>query len=221
MTIEDAREHFPVLERFAYLNAGTFGPIRIPAELGRRLTGLHHGVFRSAFAGQANAILLRPTLRVLERRRLVLNPRSFRKRRSRELDLDPLARLAWAKERRMCQAVRIALADETVIVANLHATAISDPRVPDAELLRAATFVDALARPDEPVVLAGDFNLSPEASATLAELREWGFSDSGPGIDHVLVRGAAATPHAVWADERRRLDGRVLSDHAPVEVVLS
>jgi L-cysteine/cystine lyase len=27
MTFEDARAHFPVLERFAYLNAGTFGPL--------------------------------------------------------------------------------------------------------------------------------------------------------------------------------------------------
>jgi hypothetical protein len=34
----------------------------------------------------------------------------------------------------------------------------------------------------------------------------------------VLVRGAEAGAVAVWGDERRRLGGRVLSDHAPVEV---
>jgi endonuclease/exonuclease/phosphatase family metal-dependent hydrolase len=199
----------------------SLGPLAIPAELGRRLTELHHGLLRSAFAGQANAILLRAALRVLERQVLVLNPPSFRKVKARELALDRISRLAWARERRICQAVRIAEGDGVAVVANLHATSSSDLRIPDAELLRAATFVDALARPDETVVLAGDFNVRPEASSTLAELREWGFSDAGPGIDHVLVRGAAATPHTVWEEERRSLDGRLLSDHAPVEVLVS
>jgi endonuclease/exonuclease/phosphatase family metal-dependent hydrolase len=199
----------------------SLGPLPIPAALGRRLTDLHHGLIRSAFAGQANAILLSPTLRVLERQLLVLNPGSFRKRIARELRVDRVTRLAWAKERRICQAVRIGLDHDSALVANLHATSISDPRIPDAELLRAATFVDALARPDEVVVLAGDLNVRSEASGTLAELRTWGFSDPGPGIDHVLVRGAAAAPLTVWSEERRRLDGRVFSDHAPVEVLVS
>jgi endonuclease/exonuclease/phosphatase family metal-dependent hydrolase len=199
----------------------SLGPVQIGAGLGRRLTDLHHGFLRSAFAGQANAILVHPRLRVLERQVIVLNPASFRKRLGRELRLDVVTRLAWAKERRICQAVRFALDTETAVVGNLHATAISDPRVPDAELLRAATFVDALAEPDELVLLAGDFNVSPGTSATLAELAGWGFSDAGTGIDHVLVRGAASAPPAVWEDERRRLDGRVLSDHAPVEVLVS
>jgi hypothetical protein len=35
----------------------------------------------------------------------------------------------------------------------------------------------------------------------------------------VLVRGAAVSPLRVWPEERRRrADGRLLSDHAPVEV---
>jgi endonuclease/exonuclease/phosphatase family metal-dependent hydrolase len=200
------------------------GPIPIPAEVGRRLTDLHHGLFRSAFSGQANAILVRPALRVLEQHTLVLNDRSFRRAKARKLGLDRVTRLAWAKERRICLAARIELEPRgTGLVANLHATSISDPRIPDAELLRAAVFVDALARPDELLVLAGDFNVAPRASATLAELTgaEWGFSDSGPWIDHVLVRGAAASPHAVWSTDRRRLDGRVLSDHPPVEVEIT
>jgi endonuclease/exonuclease/phosphatase family metal-dependent hydrolase len=42
------------------------------------------------------------------------------------------------------------------------------------------------------------------------------------GIDQILVRGAgfARAPHR-WPKERRRVDGRLLSDHAPVEAVLA
>ena len=60
------------------------------------------------------------------------------------------------------------------------------------------------------MVMAGDFNLTPD-------LRYLGFTDEGPGIDHVLVRGDDPSPLHVWPDERRRLDGMLLSDHAPVE----
>ena len=49
---------------------------------------------------------------------------------------------------------------------------------------------------------------------------EWGFSPPGPGIDHVLVRGADVSEHHRWPLDRRRVDGRLLSDHAPVEVAL-
>ena len=46
----------------------------------------------------------------------------------------------------------------------------SDERLADAELLRAASFVDALADPGDLVVLAGDFNVEPGGSATLGAL---------------------------------------------------
>src|SRR5207253_1558412 len=77
-----------------------------------------------------------------------------------------------------------------------------------------------VAVPGEPVVLCGDFNVSGDRSRTLADLAgpEWGFSAAGPGIDHVLVRGAEAGWSEPWPPERRRVDGRLLSDHAPVEV---
>src|SRR5919206_561747 len=87
-------------------------------------------------------------------------------------------------------------------------------------LLRAAWFVDAVAVPGEPVVLCGDFNVPAARSRTLADLSgpEWGFSAAGKGIDHVLVRGAVAGAAEPWPPERRRVGGRLLSDHAPVEV---
>ena len=195
------------------------GPFPLTAELGGRLTRLNNGVFRSLFAGQANAILLRPGIEVVEHRTIVLNSRSFRALQARELVLDLVTRLAWAKERRICQVVRTT----EVVVANLHATSSRDHRVPDVELLRAATFADGLAQPGETVVLAGDFNVRPEESQTLRELTgtEWGFSAGGPWIDHLLVRDGAASPVAVWPEERRRVDGRLLSDHAPVEAIVS
>ena len=34
MTYEEARALFPVLERFAYLNAGTLGPLSVPLQSG-------------------------------------------------------------------------------------------------------------------------------------------------------------------------------------------
>ena len=198
------------------------GPVPIPALVGRALTAPNHGLFRSAFAGQGNSILLRASLRVVHEETLVLNPRRFRDGQARWLELDWVARLAWGKERRVCQAVRIELADRrTMVIANMHCTSYPpDQRLPDAELLRAATFADAFAEPGEILVLAGDLNTSYLRSRTLHDLcgPEWGFSSAGPGIDHVLVRGAAASPVRRWPDARRERDGRLLSDHAPVEV---
>ena len=122
----------------------------------------------------------------------------------------------------MCQAARVAADDgATLVVGNLHATSYRpDQRLADAELLRAAWFVDAVAVPGEPVVLCGDFNVTASRSRTLADLAgpEWGFSAAGEGIDHVLVRGAEVGPAEPWPPERRRVGGRLLSDHAPVEV---
>jgi endonuclease/exonuclease/phosphatase family metal-dependent hydrolase len=188
------------------------------AELGRRITELHHGLLRSAFTGQANAILLAPGLKALGRHVLVLNSWRFRAEHAKVLGLGFLERLAWARERRVCHAVRVRTPD--ALVANLHASAVPDDRLTDAELLRAASFADGLSEPEGLCVLAGDFNVRAERSRALAKLTspEWGFSAPGPKVDHVLVRGAVVERPSVWPTERRRVDGRLLSDHAPVEV---
>jgi endonuclease/exonuclease/phosphatase family metal-dependent hydrolase len=77
-----------------------------------------------------------------------------------------------------------------------------------------------VVRPDEALILAGDFNLRTDSEAMQALTgSEWGFTAAGPGIDHILVRGATASEPRVWEPERRRRrDGTLLSDHAPVEV---
>jgi endonuclease/exonuclease/phosphatase family metal-dependent hydrolase len=196
-------------------------PLPHTAELGHRLSDIDARLFRTAFTGQADALLLARELEVLEHRHLVLNPFRFRRGQGRRLDLPLRERFDWARERRVCQAARVRRADATLVVANLHATSHhTDKRIADAELLRAAVFVDGFARPGEPVLLCGDFNLSLRNSHTLAELMsaEWGFEGATPtGIDHILVRGLTAKPARIWPLERRTRDGHVLSDHAPVD----
>jgi endonuclease/exonuclease/phosphatase family metal-dependent hydrolase len=200
----------------------TLGPLPSTTSIGRALTSVHSGLLRSAFSGQGNAILLSRAIRPLFHRTLTLNSLGFRRAQARWLGLSTAARLGWAKERRVCQAVRCRLPDgRHVLVANLHATAYrADERLADAELLRAAVFADALAEPGDVCVVAGDFNVRADRSRTLHDLTgpDWRFSAPGPGIDHILVRGAKADRPEPWPPERRRLGARLLSDHAPVEL---
>jgi endonuclease/exonuclease/phosphatase family metal-dependent hydrolase len=202
----------------------SLGPLPSHAEIGRVLTSVNAGLLRSAFSGQGNAILVSPRLHVQDEHACILNPRPFRRAQAEWLGLGPLARLAWAKERRTCQAVRVSDGSRSLLVANLHATSYPpDERLADAELLRAFVFVDGLARPGEPIAVAGDFNVTFERSRTLLDVTsaEWGFSRGRPGIDQVLVRGLDITSRpTVWIPERRQAHGALLSDHAPVEVVV-
>ncbi|MEX2212057.1 MAG: endonuclease/exonuclease/phosphatase family protein [Gaiellaceae bacterium] len=170
---------------------------RAGRELGRRLTALNAGLIRSALAGQANAILVASGLRILERHVIVLRRGSFR------------------LQRRICQVVRLRLPDERMLaVGSLHASNVA--HLADSEVLRAAAFLDEIAAPGDIAVLAGDFNVS--RSPAVEEVLTWGFSEPGPGIDHVLVRGAESGPEERWPDKRRTVGGALLSDHAPVEV---
>lgn len=198
---------------------------RLPSELGGRITDLYPGLFRSAFEGQANAILVASALRPRDPRTLALNDRRVREREAERLGLDFAARVQWAKERRVCQTIRVTLpGGRTAVVANLHATSYRiDKRLADTELLRAATFAEGVAARGEPIVFGGDFNVTVVTSPTLRALSgpEWGFTPAGPGLDHVLVRGLdLARGESVWPLDRRRLGGALLSDHAPVEVEL-
>jgi endonuclease/exonuclease/phosphatase family metal-dependent hydrolase len=188
------------------------GPVPISAGLGRVLTSVDHGRLRSAFSGQANAILLRDGPRVTAHESVTLNPSWFRREQGRLLGLDVVARLAWAKERRICQAVRL---EQGMVVANLHASgSLGDPRVPAAELARAVGFAESLAREDDVVVIAGDYN------CVAAHIVLEDYSEPGPGIDHIAVRGGSPSPLVVWQDDLRRRSGLLLSDHAPVELTL-
>jgi endonuclease/exonuclease/phosphatase family metal-dependent hydrolase len=186
------------------------GPIPAPAELGRHLTDLNPGLLRSGVEGQANAILVRR--RIIAHHVIALNPFGFRFRTARRLGLRLVRELAWGKERREAIAVRL---EGGAVVANLHATNAGDVRIPEAEVERAAQWAGRLAG-DDLCVVAGDLNVDTKRSEVFGRLA--GFSAAGPGIDHVLVRGAEVSEYDRWPRERRRLGALLLSDHAPVEV---
>jgi len=188
------------------------GPLPSTVELGRAITDLNPGLLRSGFEGQANAILVAPDRTILSRHVLTLNPLRFRLREARRLGLPLVELLAWGKERRQCMAVRL---EGGMVVANLHATKARNPWIPDAELVRAAGWAARLAG-DAPAILAGDFNVDTARSVMIDQLD--GYTKAGPGIDHVVARGASTGPYDRWTPERRRLGQLALSDHAPVEV---
>jgi endonuclease/exonuclease/phosphatase family metal-dependent hydrolase len=190
----------------------TIGPLPSTAELGRRVTDLNPGLFRSGFEGQANAILVSSEWKILSRHVLTLNPVGFRLREGRRHRFPVVSQLAWGKERRQAVALRL---DGGLVVANLHATNARNPRIADAEVARSAEWTVGLGG-DVPCILAGDFNVDKARSVVIDNLD--GFSRAGPGVDHVLVRGASAGPYDRWTPERRRLGKLALSDHAPVEV---
>ena len=108
----------------------------VPRRLGGFLQRLDPTRFRSGVTGQANAILLAPTLVPLEHRTVRVS--------------EP------GRERRVCHAVRL----EGIVIGNVHATnEFKRPEVPRAELKRAHGLVDSVAAAGEARVLAGDFNL--------------------------------------------------------------
>ena len=78
-----------------------------------------------------------------------------------------------------------------------------------------AQFDRVVALGQERSILAGDANLvSPSAARYSAPL--------AGSIDQIYVRGLTVLERShSWPAERRTLEGRVLSDHAPVEAVVA
>jgi endonuclease/exonuclease/phosphatase family metal-dependent hydrolase len=141
----------------------------------KAVTDVHNGRLRSAFTGEADAILS-------------TRPAS---------DLGVTV-VGEKKLRRIAHTVEL----DGVTVVNFHID--GDPE----QLER------VLAIPGDRAVVAGDTNLRAREAD--------GFSPPLAGsIDQIYVRGLAVLepPHA-WPVERRTLDGRVLSDHAPVEAAV-
>jgi endonuclease/exonuclease/phosphatase family metal-dependent hydrolase len=181
------------LEAWSGMRAfGTIAAVpRVHTELGRWATELHHGMLRSALTGQANAVLVARSLDIAEERTLVIS---------------------GSGERRVCQVARVG---GLGVVGNFHAT--GGP-VADEQFRRA---VDFIASADEPVILAGDLNLRPGEGETYGQLASLGFSAPLEGsIDQIVVRGLPSTPATAWPAERRSIRGRLLSDHAPVELTV-
>jgi hypothetical protein len=118
------------------------------------------------------------------------------------LSLEPLTPLAVGPGRVLART-RV----DGVLVGSFHVTGGA---VAPRQLRRVVELVGG----ESQVVLAGDANLRPPY-----ELDGWSEPLAG-SIDQILVRGMPSTPALAWPEERRRIEGRVVSDHAPVELTV-
>ena len=170
--------------------------VAVPNLLGpvaRFLTDLDPVRMRLTLAGQANALLLNPRFGVGHHDTLVLNP-----------DVPRLEWIRGGRQRRVCQAVEVEVGGRALAVANLHATNRAAVARVEAEM--AADFLAGAPQ----CILCGDFNVHAYAVP--------GFSPPIEGIDQILVRGLGLERDpAPWPATRRHVEGRLLSDHAPVE----
>ena len=168
------------------------GPRLHSVELGRLLTSFNHGFLRSAVTGQANAILVAPQFEVDDERTLVVSS---------------------SGERRICHGLRL---DGRIGIVNFHVTGGA---AADEQFRAVADFAET--QDVETAILAGDANVRPGDAATYELLRNRGFSEPLPAsIDQIVVRGRSSSAAVAWPEDRRRVDGRLLSDHAPVELIV-
>lgn len=190
----------PRLESWSGMQASW--AMTMPALLGpiaRRVTNYDPERFRSSVTGQANALLVNPHFEVGRHRRVVLNP-----------DLSRKDWLLRGGQRRICHTLEVDALGEQLVLGNLHATNDPDPSLAGAEIDRAVASVAGV----EWCVLCGDFNVE--------RYEVPGFTPPIEGIDQILARGLEIErgPEP-WEEERRRVNGSVLSDHAPVEAVIA
>ena len=111
-------------------------------------------------------------------------------------------------QHRTCQLLPVRAEERLLVIANLHAS--NDESAARDELNRVAAVVSAV----ESAIVCGDFNVP---ATGLPE-----FSNPIAGIDQIVVRGleVVAGPDP-WPIERRRIDGHVWSDHAPIEAAVA
>jgi hypothetical protein len=187
-----------------------FGAVAMRSILGpaaRRLTDLDPRRLRSAVTGQANALLVDRSIDAVGRGWFAINPASLRRAVATDLGLPRGVRAYWARNRRVCHSILIG---GDILVANLHATTHPDRRLAEAEL----SLVADRLRGDGPAAVCGDFNLE--------HARVDGFSNGSHGIDQIVVRNLRVERGAEpWPEERRRVGGVLLSDHAPIEAVVA
>jgi endonuclease/exonuclease/phosphatase family metal-dependent hydrolase len=186
------------LERWSGMQA--VWAVTVPSLLGpiaRIVSDLDPVRVRFTIAGQANAVLLNPHFEVGKHDAYVMNP-----------EVSRWEAIMGRRQRRVCQVVEIGIDDRSLTVGNLHAT--NNPERAKLEVGLAAEFLRGALR----VVLCGDFNVP---RFTVPD-----FSPPIDGIDQILVRGLELErgPDR-WSKERRRVNGHLLSDHAPVEAVIA
>jgi endonuclease/exonuclease/phosphatase family metal-dependent hydrolase len=199
--------------------APKLGPIRVPAGLGKMLGS----------AGKGNAILVANEVTIRQEKQITLNTNPFCEEQAARFGLDAKRARWWERERRVCHLVKVEWPNrQRMLIANLHATKADDLRLANAEVRRAASFIDRQAEVEETIVVAGDFNVGLAESDVLQELTtraDERYSPAGPGSSHILVRGRLVrrtppSPLGWWQNEQRTVGGKLLSDHYPVELVV-
>ena len=153
-----------------------------------------------AWEGGSNTTLVRPRAGPIEERRGVV--------------------LTWRPELRVMALTRLATG---LVVANLHVS--THPPSAERELLAAAARAVEFAG-GGPLILGGDFNVRPKASAVFDQLEQrFGLAPpTAPDrLSHLLAGGLEVVEHpAAWPPEARdRIDPDTglairLSDHNPV-----
>ncbi len=203
------------------------GFLPLPAGLAKRITSLHTGLLRSGVAGQGNAILLGTGFTIRSIKFTTLNTNPFCEEQGRRFGLTPKQMRWWEKERRVLLSthLEVTATRERVFLANVHLTSYDqDLRLADAELRRAANFMNRGSELDEVIILGGDFNIPGSQSQTIKELinpaepDELPYVSTASLIDNILVRGAQPGTVRVWPEDARMHNGKLLSDHTPVEV---
>ncbi|MGI9658700.1 MAG: endonuclease/exonuclease/phosphatase family protein, partial [Gaiellaceae bacterium] len=182
--------------------------------MGRWLTALQPRRLRSALTGQANAILVHGKHGgVGPSATLELNDRTLRAETGKTLGLGRSDRKHWARNRRVCQTLRVQIGQRAIVVANMHLTHF-DQRLAEAELAKASAFVDQVAGPATPSLLGGDLNIPGSAVAAFAPVSAAGYTRAASGIDHLLGRGLTLGRGPAPLDDRLRThNGLRLSDH--------
>jgi endonuclease/exonuclease/phosphatase family metal-dependent hydrolase len=192
------------------------GPVVVPA-----------GAGRLGSPGKGNAILLPTDAQIREEKQVTLNTNPFCEEQAATLGYSQKEARWWERERRVCHLVKLEFPDRSrFLVANLHATSLDrDRRLANAELRRAMSFVDRQAEVEETVIVGGDFNVPLGESPVLTELTkrlDERYAAVSQGAEQILVRGRVAMSGLrIWPDADRTRDGRLLSDHAPVEVAVT
>jgi endonuclease/exonuclease/phosphatase family metal-dependent hydrolase len=133
-------------------------------------------------------------------------------------------RLPPGAEPRSALAVRVRVEDgRELVFVGIHLY-----RTLEERLCQAAKVVDAVATETVPVILAGDFNSTPESEIMSLIKKQWEVPDKGRDrltfrsddprseIDFIAYRPASAFEVV----ESRVIDEAVVSDHRPVLLVL-
>ncbi len=111
-------------------------------------------------------------------------------------------------QHRVCQLLPARADDRPFLIANVHAT--NDGAIARAELSRIAAVVAGA----DTAIVCGDFNVPATGLPD--------FSHPIAGIDQIVVRGLEIVSGPdPWPVDRRRVNGRVLSDHTPIEAVIA